>query len=100
MPMPRREYEQLVDGKAPAKVDAGAVSAVEAGRKVLGESLRKARETARLTQVELASRLNKSQTMVNGAESGRVRVGAASRASKAAAPKSKAPPGRSRRAGG
>lgn len=75
--VPRAEYERLA-GRSPAAdaAPAGAVDALDFGRRTVAESLRRAREAAGLTQVELAARLGKSQPMVSGAESGRVRVGA------------------------
>ncbi len=69
--IPRADYLRMVGGKDLE----GAVDAVEYGRKSLGRSLRAARETAGLTQGELAAKLGKTQPMVSGAESGAVRVG-------------------------
>jgi ribosome-binding protein aMBF1 (putative translation factor) len=71
--VPRAEYEQLVGRKAAGRE----VLAVDFAQRALGESLRQARESAGLTQAELAAHLKKSPPMVSGAESGRVRVGAA-----------------------
>lgn len=71
--VPRAEYDRLT-GKHGERAE---VDALSFGQQALGESLRTARETAKLTQAELAARLKKSQPMVSGAESGRVRVGAA-----------------------
>lgn len=71
--VPRSEYERLTAREA--KGDE--VDALTFGQRTLGESLRQARETAKLTQAQLAAKLKKSQPMVSGAESGRVRVGAA-----------------------
>lgn len=67
--LPRAEYDRL-RGVAP-----GAAGAVEFGMKSLGRSLRAARETAGLTQAELAKKLHRSQSLVSSAESGSVRVG-------------------------
>jgi ribosome-binding protein aMBF1 (putative translation factor) len=57
-----------------AGIPAGSVDALEYGRNVLGAKLREARDQAKLTQIELARKLRKSQALVSGAESGRVRV--------------------------
>jgi hypothetical protein len=54
---------------------AGAVDAVEFARASIGADLRAAREHAKLTQEDLATKLRKSQTMVSQAEAGRVSVG-------------------------
>jgi ribosome-binding protein aMBF1 (putative translation factor) len=70
--IPRAEYLRMAGGK---DLD-GAVDAMEYTRKRLGESLRAARETAGLTQEQLAKKLGRKQPMVSGAESGGVRVGA------------------------
>lgn len=72
--LPRSEYERLTEQ---AGGDTNAVDAATFGRETLGRNLRQARESAGLTQEELAARLRKSQPMVSGAESGRVKVGAA-----------------------
>lgn len=69
--VPRAEYLRLVG----APELEGAVDAVEFGRRSLGESLRAAREHAGLTQTALAEKLGKGQSIVSGAESGRVHVG-------------------------
>lgn len=74
--VPRAEYDRLAEqSAATAGVPAGTVDAVEVAQRAVAEGLRKAREAAGLTQAELAARLKKSQPMVSGAESGRVRVG-------------------------
>jgi Helix-turn-helix len=70
--IPRADYLRLVDDKDLA----GAVDADDFARRTIGESLRAARETTKLTQSELAKKLKKTQPMVSGAESGTVRVGA------------------------
>jgi ribosome-binding protein aMBF1 (putative translation factor) len=69
--IPRADYLRMVGGKDLQ----GAVDAVEYTRRSLGKTLRNARETAGLTQDELAQKLGKTQPMVSGAESGAVRVG-------------------------
>lgn len=69
--IPRADYLRMVGGKDLH----GAVDAVEYTRQSLGKTLRSARETAGLTQDELAQKLGKTQPMVSGAESGSVRVG-------------------------
>ena len=56
-------------------IPADAVDAVAFGTESLGRSLRVARETAGLTQAELAKKLRRSQSMVSSAETGTVRVG-------------------------
>jgi DNA-binding transcriptional regulator YiaG len=71
--VPRAEYDRLTGKQATG----AEVEALSFAQQALGESLRLAREAAGLTQAELATRLKKSQPMVSGAESGRVRVGAA-----------------------
>jgi ribosome-binding protein aMBF1 (putative translation factor) len=71
--IPRAEYGELAGRKAAGNE----VLAVDFAQHALSESLRTARESPGLTQAELAARLKKSQPMVSGAESGRVRVGAA-----------------------
>jgi ribosome-binding protein aMBF1 (putative translation factor) len=65
--LPRRDYLRLA-GKGPVGDARLAIRAALASR------LRAAREQAGLTQRELASRLDVSQPMVSGGESGRVRV--------------------------
>ena len=68
--LPRSEYQRLVNAAGPA--------ALKNARKVLrssiGASLRDARETAGLTQVQLAAKLRVTQPMVAAAESGKGRV--------------------------
>jgi transcriptional regulator with XRE-family HTH domain len=49
--------------------------AMKRGVKEIAERLRRARKKARLTQVQLAKRLGRSQTFVSQAETGVVRVG-------------------------
>lgn len=67
--LPRAEYDRL------RGVPAETVDAVAFGMQSLGRSLRLARETAGLTQAELAKKLRRSQSMVSSAETGTVRVG-------------------------
>jgi hypothetical protein len=69
--IPRADYLRLLGDP---ELD-GAVEAVAFARKAIGEDLRVARETAGLTQAELAKKLGKTQPMVSGAESGTIRVG-------------------------
>jgi ribosome-binding protein aMBF1 (putative translation factor) len=52
----------------------GVVDAHAFVRQTLGSKLRAAREHAKLTQAELAERLDKSQTMISQAESGDARI--------------------------
>ena len=65
--LPKREYLRLA---GTGSID----DARTAIRTALAERLRAARERAGLSQQELADRLDVSQPMVSGAESGRVRV--------------------------
>lgn len=67
--LPRAEYDRLLG------VPEGSVDAVAFGTRVIADDLRKMRENAGLTQVELAKRLKKSQAFVSGAENGSSRVG-------------------------
>ncbi|MBI4702181.1 MAG: helix-turn-helix transcriptional regulator [Deltaproteobacteria bacterium] len=69
--IPMAEYERLRLGRG---APAGSVDALDYGRALLGRDLRAAREQAGLTQTELAVRLGKSQTLVSGAEGGRLKV--------------------------
>ena len=69
--VPKAEYTKLQES---AGVPPGSVDAHEYTRRMIGEDLRKAREAAGLSQVELAKKLKVSQPMVSGAESGRARV--------------------------
>jgi ribosome-binding protein aMBF1 (putative translation factor) len=68
--IPKAEYLRMQDAKVPA----GAVEAHAFVRGSIASDLRAAREAAGLTQVELAEKLGKSQTMVSQAESGAARV--------------------------
>jgi DNA-binding transcriptional regulator YiaG len=52
------------------------VEALPFAKTALGADLKRARLTAKLTQVQLAERLGKSQTLVAQAESGKVDVSA------------------------
>jgi len=65
----KSEYDHL------RGVPDGSVEAVPYAMKSIGASLRKARETSGLTQVELARRMKRSQSFVSEAESGSSRVG-------------------------
>ena len=69
--VPKADYLKMSER---AGIPAGAVDAREYMRSSLSASLKKARESAKLTQEELAERLGVSQTMVSGAEGGRVKV--------------------------
>ena len=69
--IPKADYLKLSER---AGVPAGSVDAHEYMRASLGDSLKQAREHAKLTQAELAERMGKSQTMVSGAEGGRVKI--------------------------
>jgi DNA-binding XRE family transcriptional regulator len=53
----------------------GTVDAIEYARASIGDVLRSAREHAGLTQVDLAKKLRKSQTLVARSEAGQVNVG-------------------------
>jgi hypothetical protein len=68
--IPKAEYLRL-GMKQPAQDMAEAHAFV---RSSIGTDLRAAREQARLTQAELATKMRKSQTMVSQAESGTARV--------------------------
>ena len=68
--LPRREYLRLV-GEPARRTLKDARSVVRAS---VGASLRRARESAGLTQAQLAKRLKVSQPMVSAAESGKERV--------------------------
>jgi DNA-binding XRE family transcriptional regulator len=67
--IPKSEYDHL------RGIPDGSAEAVPYARASIGASLRKAREAAGLTQVELARRLKRSQSFVSEAESGSSRVG-------------------------
>ena len=68
--LPRADYMRLVEAAGPSALK----DAREVVRASIGASLRRARETAGLTQVELARKLRVSQPMVAAAESGKGRV--------------------------
>lgn len=70
--LPMEEYHRLRGEVPPDAVDAIAYAAESIAR-----CLREARKLGDLTQVELAAKLNVSQTMVARAEAGRVTVGEA-----------------------
>jgi ribosome-binding protein aMBF1 (putative translation factor) len=67
--IPKSEYDQL------RGTPEGSVEAVPYAMRSIGASLRKAREAARLTQMELARRLKRSQAFVSEAECGSSKVG-------------------------
>lgn len=67
--LPVSEYRRL-RGEAPSAQEDG----IGWARAQLGQTLRRAREEAGLSQAALAKRLKKSQTLVARAESGDVRV--------------------------
>ncbi len=69
--LPRADYLKLQEL---AGVPTGSVDAIQYARGSIGETLKQAREHAGLTQVELATRLKKSQAMVSGAESGAISI--------------------------
>jgi transcriptional regulator with XRE-family HTH domain len=66
--LPRAEYVRM------GGIPEGSVDALEYARASIATSLRVAREAANLSQPELAKKLRKSQSMVAGAEAGRIRV--------------------------
>jgi ribosome-binding protein aMBF1 (putative translation factor) len=68
--IPRAEYLRLQSGTLPA----GSVDAHTFVQQSIATDLRAARESAGLTQAQLAERMHKSQTMVSQAESGAMRV--------------------------
>jgi ribosome-binding protein aMBF1 (putative translation factor) len=70
--LPKTEYVRLRKGAVPP----GTVDAIAHAEASIGANLKRAREASGLTQEQLAERLGKSQAMVSGAESGRVRVSA------------------------
>jgi ribosome-binding protein aMBF1 (putative translation factor) len=57
-----------------ATIPEGSVDALEYVTASIATSLREAREVANLSQPELAKKMKKSQSMVAGAEAGRIRV--------------------------
>jgi ribosome-binding protein aMBF1 (putative translation factor) len=65
--LPREEFERL-------QAVGGNVEALSYSRNSIAQALVNARKAAGLTQVELAKRLGKSQTMVAHAENGTTRV--------------------------
>lgn len=69
--LPMEEWLRL-GGKASPDAPSPARKSV---RDSIGRDLRKAREAAGLTQVELANKLKESQAMVSGAENGTVKTG-------------------------
>lgn len=67
--LPKRDYDRL------RGVPDGSVDAIEFARGSIARDLRTMRETAQLTQAQLARKLRKSQAMVSGAENGTVKTG-------------------------
>jgi DNA-binding XRE family transcriptional regulator len=65
---------EYLDLRRAAGVPAGSVDAVDHAQTSIGRGLHAARTKAKLTQGELAKRLDVSQAMVSGAERGRVRI--------------------------
>lgn len=70
----KKDEKKLPEGDE-KKLPDGAVEAVPYAEQAIARSLRQAREAAGLTQVQLAEKLGKSQSMVGNVEAGRVRVG-------------------------
>jgi ribosome-binding protein aMBF1 (putative translation factor) len=68
--IPKADYLRMQGAKVPA----GSVDAHSFVRQSIATDLRAARESAGLTQAQLAERMDKSQTMVSQAESGVMRV--------------------------
>ena len=68
--LPKDEYEALAKAKRPTTVDA-----VAYGRAALARDILAARKAAKLTQAELAKRMNVSQSMVSQAEKNKTAVG-------------------------
>jgi transcriptional regulator with XRE-family HTH domain len=81
--MGRANVKMTIDGEqyiaiplsAYRKDFARAVFARPYARGVLGRNLRVARETANLTQTELAAKMGKAQSLVSASEKGTARVG-------------------------
>jgi ribosome-binding protein aMBF1 (putative translation factor) len=69
--VPREEFERM---RPPASGGNGNVEALSYTRLSIGKALVDARKAAGITQVELAKRLGKSQTLVAHAERGTTRV--------------------------
>jgi hypothetical protein len=70
--LPKAEYLRLRGGEVPS----GTVDAIDYARASIAADLRAAREQGGFTQVDLAEKLGKSQTLVARAESGKVSIGA------------------------
>jgi ribosome-binding protein aMBF1 (putative translation factor) len=68
--IPKADYLRMQGDKLPA----GSVDAHTFVRQSIAIDLRAARESAGLTQAQLAERMSKSQTMISQAESGAMRV--------------------------
>jgi ribosome-binding protein aMBF1 (putative translation factor) len=73
--LPKADYLRLNKSRSAVR-PGGGVDALAHADATIGANLKRAREAAALTQEQLAERLGKSQAMVSGAESGRVRVSA------------------------
>jgi ribosome-binding protein aMBF1 (putative translation factor) len=67
--LPKVDYERLVRSVTPETVDA-----LEYVLGALGRNLKAARESAGLTQAQLAKKLGKAQTTVSGSENGKTQV--------------------------
>lgn len=72
-----RVAEGLAKKKSCRPGSEGLVHAESFMAEVLGQDLRKARQTARLTQAQLAEKIGKSRTSVSAAERGVARIGIA-----------------------
>lgn len=68
--IPKAEYLRMQGAEIPP----GTVDAHTYVRQSIADALRQARDTAGITQSQLAERLGKSQTLVSQAESGTARV--------------------------
>lgn len=73
--IPEFEYRNLLT-LAGLEPEDDLVDAEEFMARELGETLRKARESAGMTQAQLATKLKKSQGMVSAAELGKKEIGA------------------------
>lgn len=72
--VPKADYLKLVGRADVDSVPKGSVDAHAFVRSSIAADLRAARESAKLTQAQLAERMGKSQTMVSQAEAGHSRV--------------------------
>lgn len=64
--IPRADYEKMRAGEKPDGADWA--------RAELGRTMRRARETAGLSQVQLAKKMRKSQTLISRAEAGELAI--------------------------